>query len=169
LMAAFVMAFGCSTTFAQSKETGLAFHWMNAKKVEQVVTSTPQPQQPSNQDQSDELKTQAQILAELKASRSIIAAQKDQITALNGQVSSQATTIAVITEQKDFYKQAASERKTAGTLDDQNILLLRQQIAEDRQEIKDLRNENDKLRSSRDTRTLFGLLGGIGLGYAVHK
>jgi hypothetical protein len=164
LIAAFVMLFGCSTTFAQSKETGLAFHWMNVKKVEQVEV-----QQSSNQDQSDELKTQAQILAELKASRAIIASQNKQITALEGQVSTKDQLISVITEQKDFYKQAASERKTAGTLDDQNILLLRQQIAEDRQEIKDLRNENDKLRSSRDTRTLFGGLIGLGLGYAAHK
>lgn len=142
---------------AQSN-SGLNFHWMNGTVQ----------QQPQNPDVSDELKTQAQILAELKVQRAVNAEKDKQIAALNGQVQTQAMTISVLTEQRDFYKQASTERKTAGTLDDQNILLLRQQIADDRSEIMGLRNENDKLRSSRDTRMIISLIGGAALGYAAH-
>jgi hypothetical protein len=161
LLISIVIILSSGSVFSQSKSSGLNFHWMNGTKTEVI-------QQPS-QDVSDELKTQAQILAELKVQRAVNAEKDKQIAALNGQIGSQGMTITLLTEQRDFYKTASSERKQAGTLDDQNILLLRQQIADDRQEIKDLRNENDKLRSSRDTRTWLSLIAGAGLGYAAHK
>jgi hypothetical protein len=155
----------CGSVSAQ----GMKFHWIEGTKVVQQ----PQPTAEKvllGQDQSDELKTQAQILSELKVSRAVIAEKDKQITALNGQIDTQKTTIQVISEQRDFYKQASSERKQAGTLDDQNVLLLRQQISDERQEIMSLRNENDKLRNSRDWRTVLGFAGGAVAGYAAaHK
>lgn len=137
--------------------------------VKEPITE-PQPIQQPSQDQSDELKTQAQILADLKASRAAIEGYKGQIEALKGQVNTQAQTIGFLIEQKDFYKEAASDRKQAGVLDDKNVVLLRNQIADDRVEIGQLRQENDKLRESRDRRTLFAGLGGAVVGYAAcHK
>lgn len=124
---------------------------------------------PEPQTQDDELKTQAQILAELKATRAANEGYKVQVEALKGQVGAQSFAMQLLTEQKDFYKLEAEKRQQAGTLDDANVRLLRDQIAADRQEINALRTENDSLRSSRDRRTLFAGLGGLALGSFLRK
>lgn len=117
----------------------------------------------NSNDVSDELKTQAQILAELKAHRAAEVGYKNQITALQGQVKSQELTIQLVTEQKDFFKKEAEKREQAGTKDEFVVSLLRGQIADDRIRIGELERENDRLRDSRNK---YGLIGGA-LGFGV--
>lgn len=151
-------------TSASAKAGSLKFN-INDRKVAELSAYVA----PVEVQQDEELKTQAQILADLKAAKAANEAYKAQVEALKGQVGAQSMTIQVLTEQKDFYKQEAEKRAQAGTIDDANVMLLRQQITEDRQEINGLRAENDSLRSSRDRRTLFAGLGGLALGSFLHK
>lgn len=77
--------------------------------------------------------------------------------------------IANAKEQAQFWKDAS---KTGDKIDTNNltvIQMLREQVGEFRGENLRLRQENDKLRSSRDFRTMVGFGAGFGTGYFLKK
>lgn len=115
---------------------------------------------PSPLPDSDELKTQEQILDELKLRRAQVKALEEKDKAQTEQIKTLQELAEALRERGDFYKEAAMARSGANVLEAERDRIRREQIAEYRTEINYLRQENDKLRSSRDRRTLFGL--GIG-------
>lgn len=72
-------------------------------------------------------------------------------------------------EQIAFWKEAATARKEALTIDDRIERIRLEQIAEYKDEISRLRTENEKLRKSRDKRFLIGTMLGTVIGGAVLK
>lgn len=68
-------------------------------------------------------------------------------------------------EQAEFWKEANKTGKEIDTNNGVIVLTLRQQIAEYQQENTSLRVENEKLRSSRNFRTLLG----VGIGFGAGK
>lgn len=72
-------------------------------------------------------------------------------------------------EQAEFWKKANEEGKK---IDDNSAVViqnLRMQVAEYQQENTSLRVENEKLRSSRNFRTLVGFGAGLGLGTIINR
>jgi TolA-binding protein len=65
-------------------------------------------------------------------------------------------------ERGDLFKQAAEARAGANSLDDRRDELRREQIALYAEETARLRDENDRLRRSRDRRSLFAFGAGAG-------
>jgi hypothetical protein len=67
-------------------------------------------------------------------------------------------------ERGDFYKEAAEERNGANVLEAERERLRREQVEELKAEVGRLRVENDRLRRSRDVRTVVGFAAGVGVG-----
>jgi hypothetical protein len=119
--------------------------------------------------QADELKTQEQMLDELKFKRAQVAALQAQVAALSEQNKTLTDLSAVLRERGDFYKDATEARAGAGLLEAERDRIRREQIEEYRGEVVRLRSENEKLRHSRDVRTIFGFAVGVGIGAAARK
>jgi polyhydroxyalkanoate synthesis regulator phasin len=119
--------------------------------------------------QSDELKTQEQILDELKFRRAQAAALQNQVNALTEQIRTLEELKAALRDRGDFYKEAATARSGASVLEAERERIRREQIEEYRSEITRLRSENDSLRRSRDRRTFLGIALGAGLGASVRR
>ena len=119
--------------------------------------------------QADELKTQERMLDELKFKRAQVVALQAQVAALSEQNKTLSDLSAALRERGDFYKDAAAARAGAGLLEAERDRIRREQIEEYRGEVVRLRGENEKLRHSRDVRTIFGFAVGIGIGTAVRK
>jgi len=119
--------------------------------------------------QADELKTQEQMLDELKFKRAQVAALQAQVAALSEQNKTLMDLSAALRERGDFYKDAAAARAGAGFLEAERDRIRREQIEEYRGEVVRLRAENEKLRHSRDVRTIFGFAVGIGIGATARK
>lgn len=117
------------------------------------------------QDTVDELKSQQQLVAELKFLRKENAALKDEIAAKKGELAVQERITKIEVERGDFYKSAAEKGIKVG--DNSVVLSLKyeQQIAMFKDENNRLRDENKDLRNSRNVRTFLGLGVGAGLGY----
>ena len=118
---------------------------------------------------ADELKTQEQILDELKFKRAQVAALQAQVAALSEQNSTLTDLSEALRERGDFYKDAAAARAGAGLLEAERDRIRREQIEEYLGEVVRLRGENEKLRHSRDVRTIFGFAVGVGIGTAARK
>ena len=118
---------------------------------------------------ADELKAQEQILDELKLRRAQVIALQAQVAALSEQNKTLTDLSEALRERGDFYKDAAAARAGAGLLEADRDRVRREQIEEYRGEVVRLRAENEKLRHSRDVRTIFGFAVGIGIGTAVRK
>jgi hypothetical protein len=116
------------------------------------------------QEQQDELKTQEQILDELRFKRAQVAALQQQVAAMSEQVKTLQESAAALRERGDFYKEAASERNGANVLEAERERLRREQVEELKAEVGRLRVENDRLRRSRDVRTVVGFAAGVGVG-----
>lgn len=71
----------------------------------------------------------------------------------------------LFSEQRDFYKTAYEKVGKVDTNSQMIIDNLRVQVNDFRMELADLRRENDKLRSSRNTRTYIAFGLGLGSGY----
>src|SRR5882762_3881840 len=111
---------------------------------------------------ADELKTQEQILDELKFKRAQVVALQAQVAALSEQNKTLMDLSAALRERGDFYKDAAAARAGAGLLEAERDRIRKEQIEEYRGEVVRLRAENEKLRHSRDVRTIFGFAVGVG-------
>jgi hypothetical protein len=72
-------------------------------------------------------------------------------------------------EQIAFWKEAATARKEALSIDSRIEGIRLQQIAEYRDETNRLRTENEKLRRSRDRRFLIGTIIGTAVGGFIVK
>lgn len=117
--------------------------------------------------QEDELKSQQLLIAELKKLRLENAALKDEVTAKNGTIAVQERIIKIVEERGDFFKVAAEKGIKAGD----NCGLIQERydrmVAQYESEEQRLRSEVDKLRASRNTRSIFAGLGGVAVGWAV--
>jgi hypothetical protein len=135
-----------------------------------VGAQTPAPvREATAAQQSDELKTQEQVLDELKFRRAQTAALQSQVSALTEQNRTLEELAAALRDRGDFYKEAATARSGANVLEAERERIRREQIEEYRSEITRLRSENDSLRRSRDRRTLLGIALGAGLGASVRR
>lgn len=117
--------------------------------------------------EQDELKSQQLLIAELKKLRLENVALKDEVAAKNGTIAVQERIIKIVEERGDFFKEAATKGIKAGD----NCGLIQERydrmVAQYESEEQRLRSENDKLRSSRNTRSIFTGLGGVAVGWAV--
>lgn len=115
----------------------------------------------------DELKTQQQLIAELKFLRRENTALKDEVAAQKGEIAAHQRIVQIERERGDFFKDAAAKGITVGN----NSLALEMKYQEQINMFKDensrLRDENKDLRSSRNWRTLLGGIGGAAIGYGV--
>lgn len=118
---------------------------------------------------ADDLKTQQQLIAELKFLRKENAALKDEIAAKKGELVQSVRIIEIEKERGDFFKDAATKGIKVG--DNSAILEIRhqEQINMFKDENGRLRNENNSLRSSRNWMSLVSAIGGAGVGYAICK
>ena len=123
----------------------------------------------ANPDTADELKTQEQILDELKFRRAQVNALQTQVSALTDQVKTLTDLSAVLRERGDFYKDAASARNGAGELEAEKDRINRERLEEMKGELVRLRTENDKLRHSRDVRTILGFAIGAGTAFGLGR
>ncbi len=105
---------------------------------------------------SDELKTQEQIVDELKLRRQQVEALTSERDTLKAMVALQGQIITNERERADFFKTAAESRKGANEIDARVDVIRREQLEIYRLEVISLREENDKLRRSRDRWRLFG-------------
>lgn len=120
----------------------------------------------STQD-ADELKTQQQLVAEVKFLRKENAALKDENLNLKGAAQVTERIIGIEKERGDFFKDAAA--KGIKISDNSTVIEMKydQIVNQYRDENGRLRSENDKLRSSRNWWALVSGIGGAGLGYAA--
>lgn len=95
----------------------------------------------------DELKTQEQILDELKLRRAEVEALTKERDALKGQVSVYEQLVKVERERGDFFKQAAEARAQANDIDARRDDLRKEQLSMYQEENLRLRSENAKLRN----------------------
>lgn len=118
------------------------------------------------QQDSDELKSQQQLVAELKFLRTDNAEKAKEILNLKGELAVSAKIMKVVEERGDFFKTAAEKGIKAGD----NCGLIQERferiVAEERAERERLRSENDRLRDSRNNRALLSGGIGAGIGYA---
>jgi cell shape-determining protein MreC len=114
--------------------------------------------------EQDELKTQEQILDELRFKRAQAAALQQQVAAMTEQVKTLQELATALRERGDFYKEAAEERNGANVLEAERERMRREQVEELKAEVARLRVENDRLRRSRDVRTVVGFAAGVGVG-----
>lgn len=126
-------------------------------------------QDPVQDVEQDDLKSQQQLIAELKFLRRENAALKDEIAAKRGELAQSVRIIEIEKERGDFYKDAATKGIQVGN----NSLALEVKYQEQVNMFKDengrLREENRSLRSSRNWMSLVSAIGGAGVGYAVCK
>jgi hypothetical protein len=136
-----------------------------------TVLATPvvDGQDPVQDFAQDEIKSQQQLIAELKFLRRENAALKAENAAHKGEVQVSTRIIQIEKERGDFFKDAAAKGITVGS----NSLALEVKYQEQINNYKDengrLRDENKDLRSSRNTRTFLGFLGGAGVCYAATR
>lgn len=108
-----------------------------------------------------------QMVAELKFLRAANAGLVAERDALKGSVSVYERLITVERERGDFYKVAAEKGLSANNSSLQIDMVRAQEIRECTAENARIRIDNEKLRSSRNTRAIFaGFAGAIG-GYAL--
>jgi hypothetical protein len=109
--------------------------------------------------------SQQQMIAELKFLRAENKALKEEKVANQGTIAVQERLMKVEVERGDFYKTAAEKGIQLGG----NDIVLQQRYEQEIGMYKDentrLRSENDKLRNSRNWRTVLGFGVGTGLGY----
>lgn len=122
-------------------------------------------QQPTvNSTEADDLKTQQQILAELKKLRAENAGLSAERDALKGTISVQERIIAIERERGDWFKEAATKGIKAGDSCGLITEKYERMVAQYETEEQRLRSENDKLRSSRNLRSVIafgaGAVGG---------
>jgi hypothetical protein len=105
------------------------------------------------------------LVAEIKFLRKENAGLKDEVAAQKGTIATQERLIGIEKERGDFFKTAAEK----GIQISNNCGLIQERydrmVAMYESEQTRLRSENDKLRSSRNTRALFSFGAGLGLGY----
>ena len=106
-------------------------------------------------------------MAEVKFLRAENKGLKEEVAAQKGTITVQEKIIKIVEERGDFYKTAAEKGIKAGD----NCGLIQERydrmVAQYEAEEQRLRHENDKLRSSRNTRAIFTGLGGVAVGWAV--
>lgn len=133
------------------------------------VTRAGEAQNPAQDAEQDDLKTQQQLIAELKFLRRENAALKEENAAHKGELAASVRIIQIEKERGDFYKDAATKGIQVGN----NSALLEVKYQEQVNMFKDengrLRSENSRLRSSRNWWSLVSGIGGLGVGYAVCK
>lgn len=117
----------------------------------------------------DELKTQEQILDELKFRRAQVTGLESEVKAQLSQINTLQELVTALKERGDFYKQAATDRSGANLLEAERDRTAREQAEEFRAEIARLRSENDKLRRSRDRRTIISFALGAGAGAFLRR
>lgn len=105
-----------------------------------------------------------QAVDELKVKRVEVTGLQEQIRLRDEQSKLTQTLIANLTEQAAFWKDAATARKDALSMDTRIETIRLQQINEYKDEIARLRAENEALRRSRDKRFIIGSLIGVGVG-----
>lgn len=126
-------------------------------------------QDPIRDAEQDDLKSQQQLIAELKFLRKENAALKDEIAAKKGELVQSVRIIEIEKERGDFFKDAATKGIKVG--DNSAILEIKhqEQINMFKDENGRLRSENSSLRSSRNWMSLVSVIGGAGVGYAICK
>ena len=138
-----------------------------SQEVRSATLASPLPKSIAKSTQDDDLKTQQQLVAELKKLRLENAGLKEEVAAKNGTIAVQEKIIKIVEERGDFFKEAAAKGIKAGD----NCGLIQERydrmVAQYEAEEQRLRHENDKLRSSRNTRAIFTGLGGVAVGWAV--
>lgn len=77
--------------------------------------------------------------------------------------------IALLQEQASSWENALKKSKELDTNSQLIIFNLKEQIADYRLRVKDLENENNKLRSSRWTRSVISFGAGVGAGFLINK
>jgi hypothetical protein len=129
-----------------------------------VASPTPTPTVNSTQD-ADELRTQQQLIAELKFLRSENEGLKAEVAAKDSTIAVQTRMIQIEVERGDFFKTAAEKGIKVGD----NCGLIAEKydrmVATYDAEVKRLQSENDKLRTSRNWRTAVAFTGGALGGY----
>src|SRR4051794_35135181 len=120
-------------------------------------------------DDLQELKTQEQIVDELRYRRTQVTALQAQVAAMSDQIKTFEALTAALRERGDLFKEAAQNRGRAGLLEAERDRERREQLEEYRAELARLRSENDKLRRSRDIRTVIGVAAGVAAGAAGRK
>jgi hypothetical protein len=86
------------------------------------------------------------------------------VAAMGEQIRTLQELATALRERGDSYKEAASERNGANVLEAERERLRREQVEELKAEVARLRVENDRLRRSRDVRTVVGFVAGVGVG-----
>lgn len=141
----------------------------NEKLTPAPLTATSTQSRSNQQKDDDVLKLLEQTADRLKQAETERDSLKAQIELYKQMLSVKDEQIASLKEQSEFWKNAS---KTGDKIDTNNaviVQMLRDQHAADLEEILRLRNENDKLRHSRDIRTIFGLGAGIAIGAAAGR
>ncbi len=115
----------------------------------------------------DELKTQQQMLAELRYLRKENAGLKDEIAANKSTIATQTRIIEIERERGDFFKAAAEKGIKIG--DNSGLMTEKydRMVATYDAEVRRLQTENDKLRESRKWRSVMAGLGGAGAGFYI--
>ena len=107
------------------------------------------------------IKACEQAVDELKVRRVEVEGLKEQIRLRDERDKLREQFEANQSEQIAFWKEAATARKEAITIDDRIETIRMQQIAEYKDEVNRLRLENEKLRRSRTRWLMAGVVGGI--------
>lgn len=135
----------------------------------QTSAPSPTPTPSAEPSQSVELMTEEQILDELKFRRAQVAGYENLTKAQADQIKTLTELSATLRERGDFYKEATTARAGANVLEAERERIRREQLEEYRAEITRLRGENDRLRRSRDIRTVVGAAAGVGLGVMLRR
>lgn len=111
---------------------------------------------PRAQQESDELKSQEQIVDELKLRRQQVTALTSERDTLKQMVALQTQIIMNERERADFFKAAAESRKGANEIDARVDLIRREQLESYRLEVIDLRDKLERTQRSLNRWRLFG-------------
>lgn len=95
------------------------------------------------------------------------ASLKEQLKIANERIALRDEQIKNKEEQVQFWKTAAEKGDKIDSNSGMIITTLRQQVAEDRQRIRELEDDNNSLRRSRTFRTWAGAAAGFGAGYYI--
>jgi hypothetical protein len=124
---------------------------------------------PAITDDVQELKTQEQIVDELRFRRMQVNALQAQVAAMSDQIKTFEALTTALRERGDLFKEAAENRGRAGLLEAERDRERREQLEEYSAEVVRLRTENDKLRRSRDIRMVIGVAAGVAAGAGIRK
>ena len=114
------------------------------------------------------IKACEQAVDELKVKRVEVDGLKAQILLFQDRDKLKDSYIANLEQQSAFWKDAATARKDALSIDDRIEKIRLGQLTEYKDEITRLRAENEKLRRSRDRRFMIGGVIGIVAGTFLH-